>query len=157
MPAESATNRAQLSVVLTDFAGNAHYSMVEGTNVPTPYPDQYGVDGGDYYSWEGASNLLINPGPGVYTLSVQSYPGNTSNVLQVHLQIIGATNIAFDDPGNTVSVTNQAPGQWSFFQVQVPTNTYPSGETNLLGWDVRLTNVAPAATHTWWFAGTYCQ
>jgi hypothetical protein len=34
-----------------------------------------------------------------------------------------------------VSVTNQAPGYWHYYQVVVP------ADTNLLGWDLRLTNV----------------
>ena len=141
---ESATNRVQLSVVLTELTnGNAQYWMVEATNVPAPQFG-YGVDGGDYYSWEGTSNVLINPNPGVYTLSVQSYPSNTSYILQVHLRIITncipiTNSIAFDGPSNTVSVTNQLPGPWlcsaQFFQVEVPS------DTNLLGWDVRLINV----------------
>jgi len=142
---ENSNNRVQLSVVLTNLIGNAQYSMLEVTNVPVP-PYPYGVDGGydPYYGWRGTSNVLINPNPGVYTLSVQSYPSHTSYILQVHLQIIIPCNpitntIAFDGPGNTVSVINQAPGPWlcsaQFFQVEVPS------DTNLLGWDVRLTNV----------------
>jgi hypothetical protein len=134
---ESATNRVQLSVVLTDLTGNAQYRMVEATNIPMPYPEQYGIDGGIGGSWGGTNTVLINPNPGVYTLSVQSYPSDTSYILQVHLQILGPTPLAFDGPGNHVSVTNQPPGQWQFFEIspQVP------ADPNLLGWDVRLINV----------------
>ena len=41
----------------------------------------------------------------------------------------------FDGAGSTVSVANQPPGQWGFFQISVP------ADTNLLGWDVRLVGV----------------
>jgi hypothetical protein len=131
----SLTNRVELTVFLTDLAGNAQYAMVEATNVPYPYPDYYGVDGGCNYDWAGTSNLLVNAAPDVYTLNVQSYASDAVYILQVHVQITGPAPLAFDGPGNSVSVTHQAPAQWRFFQVQVPSNT------NLLGWDVRLTNV----------------
>jgi hypothetical protein len=148
LPVGNSNNQVQLSVVLTNLTGNAQYSMLVGTNVPIP-PGGYGVEGGYsgggmYGGWGGTGNVLINPAPGFYTLSVQSYPGDTSYILQVHLQIIPncipiTNTIAFDDPGNTVSVTNQLPGQWlcsaQFFKVEVPP------DPNLLGWDVRLINV----------------
>jgi hypothetical protein len=44
--------------------------------------------------------------------------------------------VAFDGAGNSASKTNQAAGIWQYFQVVVP-----AGDTNLLGWDLRLTNV----------------
>ena len=132
---QNSANRLELSVLLTNLAGDAQYSMTESAFVPAPNPNYYGVDGGYAASWAGTSNLLVNPDPGLYTLQVQSYPSDTSYILHVHLQITGPTPLAFDGPGNSLSMTNQAPGQWQYFQVEVPS------DPNLLGWDVRLTNV----------------
>ena len=86
---------------------------------------------------------MINPQPGIYTLTVgadQRYPNATNWGLKIEVQTNGPALLAFDGPGNSVT-TNALAGQWRYFQVNVPTNTDANGITNLLGWDIRLTNV----------------
>jgi len=65
------------------------------------------------------------------SLTIRS-PEDTAYTLRIHLRHTGPAPVAFDGPGNSVSMTN-LPGRWQYFQITVPTNA--------LGWDVQLTNV----------------
>jgi len=100
------------------------------------YP--YGNYGGAYWQWSDGSLITVpNPQPGAYSLSVYgaddgsgTYP-DAGYVLQV--QAAPPPLVAFN--GGTAIVTNQPPGRWAFFQINVP------ADTNLLGWDIRLVGV----------------
>jgi hypothetical protein len=137
----NATNRVDMFVSLTNVTqGSPAMSLVYGTNIPsTSYYAQYGEDGGVSSGWYGFGPISpsADPTPGVYTVAVQqtSPYSDTSYAVDVHLRITGFTPMSYDSAGNNMSVTNQPAGWWRYFQVVVPS------DTNLLGWDLRLTNV----------------
>jgi large repetitive protein len=147
---------ASLEVTLANVLGNPVIYMNQGdTLVGTwwtgwgPYYmtlyDSYGNFGGTNFQsqngtfWDHATLLTVpNPQPGVYSVSVYgadngsgTYP-DASYVLQV--QAKPPPLVSFD--GGTFAVTNQAPGVWQYFQINVP------ADPNLLGWDVRLVGVS---------------
>ena len=136
----SNTNRVDMFVSLTNVTeGSPIMSLVYGTNIPSTSYAGYGDDGGVGAQWSGYSSInpSADPAPGVYTLAVQqtSPYSDTSYAVDVHLRITGFTPMSYDSAGNSMSVTNQPAGWWHYFQIVVPS------DTNLLGWDLRLTNV----------------
>ncbi len=98
--------------------------------------DAYGSDGGqnDLRQETAAVVTFANPAPGTYSVIVKaaSVSGNfadASYVLRVRKK--SPTTVSFD--GGASVVANQRAGSWNYFRVVVP--------TNILGWNVRLTNV----------------
>jgi hypothetical protein len=134
------TQRVDMMVGLSNVTAGAPYvSLINGTKIPDSSTG-YGEDGGGSPQWSGALALatITDPAPGVYTVAVQqqstsayTYP-NTACTLNIQLRLTGTTPLAFDGPGNSVSVTNQPAGSWRYFTMQVK---------NAMGWDVQLTNV----------------
>jgi hypothetical protein len=132
---------ASIEVSLQNVVGNPWMTLNYGTNLVAPYYggfDGYGNYGGTNSQWYSGNLITVaNPQGGVYSLSVYGSTGNSgsfpdaSYVIQVHAA--PPPLIAFD--GGTMAITDQAPGQWGFFQIIVPS------DTNLLGWDVRLIDV----------------
>ena len=131
---------ASIEVRLENRVGNPTMYLNSGTALVRMesyyYPDGYGNYGGTNYVWrEGSLITVPNPQPGTYSLSVYAsivasdYP-DASYVLRV--RAVPPTLVGFD--GGTASVTNQAAGNWHYFQVDVPSSA--------LGWDIRLVNVS---------------
>jgi hypothetical protein len=137
-------NTLSLEIFLTNTTGTPNMTLLTGSQLPYP-TDGYGNNGGQSYSWENSSLINIpNPAVTNYTLMVQAEQagGDASYVVRVHA--IGPEPVAFDGPGNTWSITNQAAGLWQYFIITVPTNTSSpllENQTIVLGWDLRLTNV----------------
>ncbi len=137
-------NTPSVEVRLTDRVGNPVLGLRGGLEIPEPppggWPDYapYGSDGGNETGRQTDYHVLTlaNPSNGVYSLIVQaaenpadhSYP-DAGYVL--HVRALPPELVMFD--GGSASVTNQTPGNWRFFQVDVPTSA--------LGWDLRLVNV----------------
>lgn len=123
-----------LQLRVTNVIGDPYVTLRLGGGIAAPNQG-YGYTGGQAAQWAHGSLINIaNPTPGEYWLTLQArgsgdnYPdaGATINV-----QALGAAPIVFD--GAVVSVTNQPADTWRYFYVTVP--------TNVLGWDLRLTNV----------------
>ena len=128
---------ASIQVTLKNTVGAPMMYLNYGTNLVGA--NVYGNYGGTNYPWSSANLITIpNPVPGVYSLAIDAADNGTgtypdaSYVLQVHAS--PPPGVAFN--GGTYSVTNQLPGIWQFFQI-----TVPAGDTNLLGWDLRLVGV----------------
>ena len=135
------TNIASIEVKLENRVGNPVMYLSPGTvpagSASAAYyysSDAYGNYGGSNWFWQAASLITLPNPSGPYSVSVHAstvsgeYP-DAGYVLRVHA--MPPTLVAFD--GGTAAVANQPPGQWQFFQVNVPTNA--------LGWDVRLVGV----------------
>ncbi len=134
-------NVASIQVTLENAAGSPVMTLNQGTSLVSPvysyYDDIYGNYGGTNTQWVSGSLITIpNPTPGTYSLSVYGSDGNSTASYTVRVHALPPTPLAFDGAGNSASETNQAAGVWQYFQVVVP-----AGDANLLGWDLRLTNV----------------
>jgi hypothetical protein len=89
-----------------------------------------------YVDLSSTYGLLQQPGHqadiwyiGVYT------PTNALGGFVLNGSLLTGQPMPLDGAGSSVTVTNQQPGQWGFFQITVPS------DTNLLGWDIRLVGV----------------
>ncbi|MGC3957328.1 MAG: hypothetical protein QM813_05025 [Verrucomicrobiota bacterium] len=123
-----------LQLRLTNVVGDPYVTMRLGGGIPSPNQN-YGYFGGLSDQWSHGSLINIaNPTPGEYFLTLQArgsgdvYP-NASATINIHA--LGSMPVAFD--GAVVAVTNQPSDTWQYFYVTIP--------TNVLGWDLRLTNV----------------
>jgi hypothetical protein len=134
-------NTLNFEAALEDVTGNPVMVMRAGARVPYPGigsglvgEDPYGSDGGenDLASLFLDPKLITvaNPSTLSYMLAVKarSYTGAT---YRLRLSASDATTLDVD--GAPASVANQPPGTWRFFRTRVP--------ANVLGWDLRLTNV----------------
>jgi hypothetical protein len=146
---------SSLQVQLNTTSG--YPAMVLRSGVAFPYPgapstlgaagsvglDDYGNEGGYALTpttGDANTNLLsyANPSNGIYTVMVKArglngvYP-NASYSLTV--RALSVIPVSFD--GGSVVITNQTPNTWRYFRVDIP--------TNILGWDIRLSNVATSA------------
>ena len=138
---------ASIQVTVAAAAGNPTMTLTAGSLLVSPvydneYTDGYGNFGGTGPEWVSGSLITIpNPVPGVYSLSVYAADLNAGTApdpaasYAVQVKALEPVPMAFDGPGNSASETNQVPGTWQYFVVVVPT------DPNLLGWDLRLTNV----------------
>jgi hypothetical protein len=142
-------NVASIQVTLENTAGSPVMTFSKGTLLVSPEfyyygpEDTYGNYGGTSAQWVNGNLITIgnlvtipNPAPGIYSLSVYGSDGNSDASYTVRVHAVPPAPLAFDGAGNSVSETNQAAGVWQYFQVVVP-----AGDTNLLGWDLRLTGV----------------
>jgi hypothetical protein len=98
--------------------------------------DYYPSSSLGYVDLSSIYGLLQQPGHqadiwyiGVYT------PNQALGSFVLSGNLLTGQPMPLDGAGSSVSVANQPPGQWGFFQIIVPS------DTNLLGWDVRLIDV----------------
>lgn len=125
-----------MEVRLQDRVGNPLMALRPGDKVPMPNSGNYGHEGG-WGTGRLADDQLItvpNPTTGVWSLVVKanSFGSSYSNATYtVRITAVTATPVAFD--GGTVTVTNQPPGTWRYYRVEVPAEAF--------GWDVRILNV----------------
>jgi hypothetical protein len=99
-------------------------------------PTTYGQDGGFKGQWEGTRRIaLVSPTSGVYQVTVQAGPTNTTYLpLDYRLEVRAESRVSvlsFD--GGRASVTNQAPDLWKTYLVEVPPQA--------VGWELRIANV----------------
>jgi hypothetical protein len=97
------------------------------------------VDGGQVQGRieDDNSISLASPAPGLYSLMVKAStvpysPFFPDASYTLHIQAVATQPLVFD--GGAATVIDQAPDGWRYFRVEVP--------TNVLGWDVRLTDVS---------------
>jgi large repetitive protein len=88
------------------------------------------------------TNLITvaNPSNGVYSVMVKARSNGSSYsnaTYTIGVRTISYLPITFD--GSATVVTNQTASTWKYFRVDVP------ADTNIFGWDIRLTNVLSGA------------
>ena len=101
--------------------------------------DRYGYDGGQGATWSDP-NLINYRQPRGDQLHADGAGGSRRGRCQLrcahsrHWPAAGQLR----RPGNTWAIANQPPSLWQYFAITVP------NDPNLLGWDLRLTNVTAA-------------
>jgi len=119
------------------FPGPGLASVVSGNG--SVGLDEYGNEGGyPVVLGQGNSNTnlvtLANPTNGTFTVMVKARPAGTvftNATFTLRVRALNVTVVDFE--GGFSTVTNQAPGSWKYFSVEVP--------DNVTGWDIRLANV----------------
>ena len=127
------SNTISIEVILTNKTGTPYMTLLTGNQLPG-VSDGYGNTGGQGNTWYNSSLINIpNPAVTNYTLMVQAEQAGGDAGYTVVVHAIGPQPVAFDAPGNTWAISNQAAGIWQYFIINVPSNAF--------GWDLRLTNV----------------
>ena len=98
--------------------------------------DNYSYNSAGYVDQSSYINVLQQPRhpADIWYIGVYSPSQPLGNFVLSGQKLISQP-VSFDGAGNNMNVVNQAAGAWQYFQVNVPS------DTNLLGWDLRLTNV----------------
>ncbi len=94
----------------------------------------YGYGSQGYVDVSGLNGFIQRPGhqADIWYIGVYSPTTALGNFVLTGSELTGQT-IAFDaGAGTSMAVTNQPPGKWKYFRIDVPTNTF--------GWDLRLIN-----------------
>ncbi|MFZ0826717.1 MAG: PKD domain-containing protein, partial [Verrucomicrobiia bacterium] len=120
---------SEIAVRRNAVPGQWNYRNYEYDNGTSPNSAGY-VDQSSYI------NVLQQPGhqADIWYIGVYSPALALTNFVLTGQQFVPQP-MSFDSSSNSLSVTNQLAGLWQFFEVTVPL------DTNLLGWDLRLTNV----------------
>ena len=135
-----AANTSSVEVRLSSKTGNPTMALRPGAGFPSPWDSTglgYGADGGYYSNRQFDPDLvtLANPAMGVYSVVVQaSHPYEAARYT---LSVTSAAPQSLGFDGGLISVANQAPGTWRFFEVTMPFDV----SHQPMGWDVRLSNV----------------
>ena len=105
-------------------------------NYRSDYRDDYGYSSTGYADLSSTLGFLQQPNhpADVWYIGVYS-PATALGSFVLTGSQLAAAPVVFNGAGNTAQVVNQPAGKWQYFVINVPT------DANLLGWDVRLTNV----------------
>ena len=129
-----------LEVSLSNQTGSP-VMLLRADNQFTGGYDSYGNDGGPGSTWTDPSLINIaNPAATNYTLMVQAVASGGDSSFDVRVHAIGPQAVPFD--GGMATIADQAPNVWQYFIINVP------ADPNVLGWDLRLTNVTAAVGGT---------
>ena len=104
--------------------------------------EYYSSYSGGYVDYSGPNGYLQRPNhqAQIWYIGVYSPAFALGNFVLTGRELNGDP-LAFDGAGSSVNITNQPLDKWQYFRVVVPDTS------NVLGWDLRLTNVTSGNPH----------